>query len=47
LILLYNPRTEELVLLEGHVRMTGFLLRPDNLPSKLPVLLGVSPHIKK
>jgi hypothetical protein len=47
LILVYNPATEELVLLEGHVRMTGFLLRPENLPSELPVLLGVSPHMKK
>jgi hypothetical protein len=47
LILVYNPTTEELVLLEGHVRMTGFLLRPENLPSELPVLLGVSPHMKK
>ena len=47
LILAYNPTTEELVLLEGHVRMTGFLLRPENLPSELPVLLGVSPHMKK
>ena len=47
LILLYNPTTEELVLLEGHVRMTGFLLRPENLPTELPVLLGVSPHMKK
>ena len=46
LILVYNPTTEELVLLEGHVRMTGFLLRPQNLPSELPVLLGVSPHMK-
>ncbi len=47
LILVYNPTTEELVLLEGHVRMTGFLLRPQNLPEELPVLLGVSSHMKK
>ena len=47
LILVYNPVTEELVLLEGHVRMTGFLLRSENLPAELPVLLGVSPHMKK
>jgi len=47
LILVYNPTSEELVLLEGHVRMTGFLLRPENLPSELPVLLGVSSHMKK
>ena len=47
LILVYNPTTEELVLLEGHVRMTGFLLRPENLPSELPVLLGVSAQMKK
>jgi len=47
LILTYNPATEELVLLEGHVRMTGFLLRPENLPSELPILLGVSAQMKK
>lgn len=47
LILLYNPTTEALVLLEGHVRMTGFLLRPENLPAELPVLLGVSANLSK
>jgi hypothetical protein len=47
LILTYNPVSEELVLLEGHVGMTGFLLRPENLPPELPVLLGVSANMRK
>ena len=34
-----------LVLLEGHVRLTAFALRPERLPSELEVLLGLSPRI--
>jgi hypothetical protein len=33
------------VLLEGHVRLTTFALRPDALPPELEVLLGLSPRI--
>ena len=33
------------VLLEGHVRLTAFALRPDLLPDELEVLVGQSPRI--
>ena len=50
LILLYNPREEELVVLEGHVRVTGYLLYlllSEDTPLELPVLIGCSDTIKK
>jgi hypothetical protein len=34
-----------LVLLEGHVRLTAFALRPDLLPAELELLVGHSPRI--
>lgn len=39
------PPGRGLVVLEGHVRLTGLLLRPERLPSELRVLLGTSPRI--
>jgi hypothetical protein len=35
----------DLVLLEGHVRLTAFALRPELLPEELEVLVGRSPRI--
>jgi len=35
----------KLVVLEGHVRLTRYALRPDALPPALTVLLGRSPRI--
>ena len=34
-----------LVLLEGHVRLTAFALRPDLLPPELELLVGQSPRV--
>jgi hypothetical protein len=39
------PPGRGLVVLEGHVRLTGLLLRPELLPSEVRVLLGSSPRI--
>ena len=36
---------DKLVVLEGHVRLTAFALRPELLPPELEVLLGRSPRI--
>ena len=47
LILLYNPRTDELVVLEGHIRITSYLLWLGSRPAQLPVILGSSEHMKK
>jgi hypothetical protein len=34
-----------LVVLEGHVRLTAYMLRPDRLPLELEVLVGSSPDM--
>ena len=50
LILFYNPKVEELVVLEGHVRVTGYmlyLLLSQDTPLELPVLVGCSDRMKK
>jgi hypothetical protein len=36
---------DELVVLEGHVRLTAYALRPEALPAELEVVLGRSPRI--
>ncbi len=47
LILLHNPRTDELVVLEGHIRITSYLLWLGSQPTELPVLLGSSEWMQK
>jgi len=37
----------ELVVLEGHARLTAFLLCPDRLPPQLEVLVGASPAMTR
>jgi hypothetical protein len=45
IIVVGRPPGRDLVVLEGHVRLTGLLLRPEQLPSEVKVLLGTSPRI--
>ena len=45
IIVVGRPLGEGLVVLEGHVRLTGLLLRPEHLPREVRVLLGTSPRI--
>jgi hypothetical protein len=47
LILLHNPRTDELVVLEGHIRITSYLLWLGSRPTELPVILGASERMQK
>jgi hypothetical protein len=47
LILLHNPRTDELVVMEGHIRITAYLLWAGSQPVELPVLLGRSEQMWK
>ena len=50
LILLYNPQENELVVLEGHVRVTAYvvyLLLSENTTLDIPVLVGCSDRLKK
>jgi hypothetical protein len=45
LILVRTGEDSDLVLLEGHVRLTAYALVPEILPDELPVLLGTSPDM--
>jgi hypothetical protein len=36
-----------LVILEGHVRLTAYLLRPEHLPPELELIVGYSPVMAK
>ena len=47
LILLHNPLTDELVVLEGHVRITSYLLWLGERPAELPIILGRSERMQK
>ena len=47
LILLHNPRTNELVVLEGHIRITSYLLWLESRSTKLRVILGSSGEMEK
>jgi hypothetical protein len=42
LILVGTAEGGGLVVLEGHVRLTSYLLRPENLPPELPAIVGYS-----
>ena len=43
LILVTTDPPGNLVVLEGHCRLTAYMLRPDRLPPELEVLVGSSP----
>jgi len=50
LILLYNPKQSELVVLEGHVRVTAYVLSmvlAERMPAELAVLVGCSDRLNK
>jgi hypothetical protein len=46
-ILVGKDEQAPLVVLEGHVRLTAYCLRPDCTPDTLPVLVGYSPQMEK
>ena len=45
LIAVSMPGGSELVLVEGHVRLTAYALFPEYLPGELHILLGTSPEM--
>jgi hypothetical protein len=45
LILVTTGPSGDLVVLEGHARLTAYMLGPDRLPPELEVLLGTSPDM--
>jgi hypothetical protein len=47
LILVGKDERAPLVVLEGHVRLTAYCLRPDCTPASLPVLVGYAPQMEK
>jgi hypothetical protein len=47
IILLGEPGPANLVVIEGHKRLTGLLLCPQWLPAELKVLLGITAHHSK
>jgi hypothetical protein len=47
LILVGKDEQSPLVVLEGHVRLTAYCLRPECAPDALPVLVGYSPVMEK
>lgn len=47
IIVVQDTRYERLVVLEGHARLTNFVLARDRLPSEVPCLLGQSPTMAK
>jgi hypothetical protein len=46
LILVTSGRSDDLVVLEGHARLTAYAMRPEALPPELEVLLGSSPGMR-
>jgi hypothetical protein len=47
LILVGTDERSPLVVLEGHVRLTAYCLRPDCTPDTLQVLVGYAPQMEK
>jgi hypothetical protein len=47
LILVGKDEQAPLVVLEGHVRLTAYCLRPDCTPGSLLVLVGYAPQMDK
>jgi hypothetical protein len=47
LILVGRPGGRDLVVLEGHVRLTALVMAAERLPTELTVLLGTSPTMRK
>ena len=47
LILVTTGSGGDLVVLEGHARLTGFMLARDRLPPELEVLVGSSPAMTR
>jgi hypothetical protein len=46
-ILVSNPVMERLVILEGHLRITAYLVEPDVVPFPIRALLGLSDNINE
>lgn len=47
MILATDEQALKLVVLEGHVRMTAYVLTPAYIPRELRTIVGFSPNIDK
>ena len=47
LILVGSDQHSPLILLEGHVRLTAYFLRPEYMPEELPVIVGYAEGLEK
>lgn len=47
MIIVTNEKRKKLVVLEGHLRLTAYMLSPKYIPDKIRVILGVSDDIVK
>lgn len=47
IILVSTHKSGDLVILEGHVRLTAYLMKPRLLPKKLEAIIGYSPDFDK
>jgi hypothetical protein len=47
LILVGTDEKSPLVVLEGHVRITAYFLRPEHMPSEMEVIVGLSKDMDK
>jgi hypothetical protein len=47
LIVVRAGEDSDLVVLEGHMRLTAYALVPEGLPKELPIVLGTSPELTR
>lgn len=47
IILVSTHKDGDIVTLEGHLRLTAYLMKPELLPEKLEVIIGYSPDFNK
>lgn len=44
-LIILGTGEDDLVVLEGHVRLTSYILAGDQAPARVEVILGLSPHM--
>lgn len=45
IVVVRDTRADRIVVLEGHARLTNFVIAQDKLPAEIPCLLGLSPNM--
>jgi hypothetical protein len=47
LIIVGSGEVDDLIVLEGHLRLTAYVLRPEAIPSEIEVIVGTSPAMRQ